>query len=204
MWQQSRVLCSRGFQRSRCTHWRHAWIEAGIIAALLTSICAAAFVGVQSLYIFTSDASARLYRALDIQLGGVRIAPLYVWHLYSGNVVLSMLASNVLTITAVLVWRRRLIRWRPFQFALLLYGVGLAIWILLALRGQAAYAADFLWQMVPCTMLLYLTIVALMWRRLFDRSRVGPAEAAVLGAMALQVVTFVRYIDIYLRTGIYV
>jgi hypothetical protein len=38
----------------------------------------------------------------------------------------------------------------------------------------------------------------------FDRSRVGPAEAAVLGAMALQVVTFVRYIDIYLRTGIYV
>jgi hypothetical protein len=175
-----------------------------IVAALLTSICALAFVGAQSLYIFTSDTSARLYRAVNnIQLEGLRIAPLYVWHRYSGNVVLSMLASNVLTITAVLVWRRRLMGWRPFQFALLLYGVGLAIWILLALGGDAAYAADLLWQMVPCTMLLYLTIVAFMWRRLFDRGRVGPAEGAVLVAMALQIVAFVRYMDIYLSTGIY-
>jgi len=92
-----------------------------IVTSIVTSLYALALIGVQSHYIFHSAASARLYKIMDIQVTGVKIVPFYVWNVYSDNQLFSLLASNVLTLTAVAVYRRKLLSWQQFQLAACLY-----------------------------------------------------------------------------------
>jgi hypothetical protein len=190
-----------------------AWRDGRDRRIVLTAVGLAAFGGVllavQSRYLFSSgvqalnrDASSLI--GYPIGTSGLELAPLKVWKLFTPLPIVSVLASNLLTIAGLEVYRGRLLRSPLFQFGAFLYVPGVAIFALFALKGAALGYGDLIWQMVPITLIVFLSVVAEAWRTIAERGRAVAGDYVVLAALAIQVVALVHYLDHYFSAGTFI
>jgi hypothetical protein len=179
-----------------------------MIAAALSAY-AAVLVGLQSLYLFSAKA-ANLYDFAEKQVGfpmntgRVYWDPFAVWKVFTPLPWASVIASTLLVIVGLGVYRVRLLHSPLFQFASMLYVFGLAIFALLAMDGPTFKYGNLIWQMIPITLIIFLSVVAQAWREINGRGRPSRGDVLVFAALGMHVLAFVNYMHHYMTTGTYV
>ena len=179
-----------------------------LIAAALSTY-AAALVGLQSLYLF-SDKAVNLYNFAEERVGfplgagSVYWDPFAVWKAFTPLPWVSVIASTLLVIVGLGVYRTRLLHSRLFQLAGILYVFGLSIFALLAMNGPTFKYGNLIWQMMPITLIIFLSVVAQAWREMHRRGRPSRGDLLVFAALGVHVLAFVNYMHHYMTTGTYV
>jgi hypothetical protein len=178
-----------------------------LIAAALSAY-AAVLVGLQSLYLFSGTAR-NLYDVAEKQVGfpigagRVHWDPFAVWTAFTPLPWLSVIASTFLVIVGLGVYRLRLLRSPLFQLAGILYLFGLSIFALLAMDGPTFKYGDLIWQMIPITLIIFLSVVAQVWREINRQGRASGGDLIVFAALGVHVLAFVNYMHHYMVTGTY-
>lgn len=95
----------------------------------------------------------------------VIISPFTVWFFYAGYVIpLNLLFSILFPLCVLWTYGRKVICDTGYQFAWLSFIVALLIFICVAESGPRLYHANFSWQLVPCTFILFLYSLALLYK----------------------------------------
>ncbi len=179
-----------------------------LIAAALSAY-AAVLVGLQSLYLFSAKA-ANLYAIAEVRVGfpmgtgRIYWDPFAVWKMYTPLPWASVIASTLLVIVGLGVYRVRLLHSPLFQLAGILYVFGLAVFALLAMDGPTFKYGNLVWQMISITLIIFLSVVAQAWREINRRGRPSKGDLLVFATLGMHVLAFVNYMHHYMTTGTYV
>jgi len=135
------------------------------------------FIGVEYYLIFTKTHVSSITAT---QKSGVIIAPFVVWKNYSSNLAISFLTSCFFPIVYIVVSRGVILKNKLVQFAIVNYVLAMAIWVFLAESGPRKFDANFCWQMIVATYLLFLVLVT-QWVNDFNLSRMSKAKLYFVG-----------------------
>lgn len=89
----------------------------------------------------------------------VVIAPFVVWKNYSPDMLVAFLTSCFFPVVYVVASKFGVLKNRMVQFAGVNYVIALAIWILFAEEGPRKFDANFIWQVIVATYLLFLSFL---------------------------------------------
>lgn len=89
----------------------------------------------------------------------VVIAPFSVWKYYSPNIFVSFITSAFFPLVYILFTKGRVVRNKMVSFSLLNYAGAVAVWVLFAEEGSRKYDANFCWQAIIASYLLFLTLL---------------------------------------------
>jgi len=90
---------------------------------------------------------------------GVAIEPFVVWSNYSPNTLVAFLTSCFFPIVYCIVSKGAIFKEKMVQFATVNYIMGLSIWILFAEQGYRKFDANFCWQLIVASYLLFLSFL---------------------------------------------
>jgi hypothetical protein len=179
-----------------------------VLFAAALSAYAAVLVGLQSLYLFSAKA-INLYDVAERQVGfpmgtgNVYWDPFAVWTAFTPLPWASVVASALFVMVGLGVYRVRLLSSPLFQFAGILYAFGLSIFALLAMDGPTFRYGNLIWQMIPITLIIFLSVVAHAWSEVNRRGRLSRGDLLVFATLGVHVLAFVHYMHHYMITGAY-
>ncbi len=125
-------------------------IKIAIGMSLYTTLC----VVLEYIYLYVQNP----YEANN---GGVSFSFMYVWKLYSKNILLDSILSLALPIVVFVLFFRRAINKKIYIYAVLLFIVALLIYIFVQETGLRATHGNFGWQVIVCNYILFLISVSI-------------------------------------------
>ncbi|MCW2954490.1 MAG: hypothetical protein JWQ48_3660 [Conexibacter sp.] len=155
-------------------------------ALLLTAIVA--LLGLQYLYIYIVDPTTADGGS------GVAINPFVVWDAYSSTIPLSILASYVFPIVALVLGGASVRRSLSVRYAIGLAVVGLIEYAVLAERGVRRFDGNFTWQAIVTNYVLFVALVAALVP-LFESRRWGVRQVCIAAAFLAQLAAGVLYVQ---------
>jgi hypothetical protein len=86
----------------------------------------------------------------------VVIAPFVVWKNYSPNMLIAFFTSCFFPLVYIVASKFEVLKNKLVQFAVVNYVIAILIWILFAEEGPRKFDANFIWQVIVATYLLFL------------------------------------------------
>ncbi|MBI3550329.1 MAG: hypothetical protein HY078_14915 [Elusimicrobia bacterium] len=125
------------------------------------------------------------YGVLATNTGGLRLDPLHVWRHFSTNLPLSFVASTAFPLAYFLIHGKAALEDRTYRFSLACFGAALAIFCAVSESGPWEFYGDYLWQLIVCNYLLFMTSLAGAWREYSGRGRADAKDKALGALLAL-------------------
>jgi hypothetical protein len=136
---------------------------------------------------------------------GIAFTPFLVWDHYVTSKTLALLTSLAFPLAFILAYPATILKSRDLQFAWLLFGTGLLLFIALSETGPRQFHGNFMWQLMPCTLILFsATMVQLLKGVVAKNNSIFHFRNVVLfGLFFLHVVSGIAYILKIPRAGIW-
>ena len=177
--------------------------------ALWQAVAVTAFMALlvllQYLYVFETGSEQTIYKAAGFvgeANSHVRIDLFHVWSHYSHDVPLSIAASCVFPLVALVAYGRRLIDYDLVRYALALMAVSIAIFAIFTETGVREFHGNFIWQAMVANYLLFLTVLIRVWT-LWSYRREPVRSVAVAGAFTAHVLAGFAFLVYYFANGTY-
>ncbi len=138
----------------------------------------------QYVYIYIADPTTE---GTSAGSSGVTIDPLNVWERFSTDIPLSLLASFVFPLVALLVGGRAVAGRPAVRYALALAAMGVLEYALLSETGDREFDGNFTWQAIVTAYVLFLAVASAVLRWVNERG-VGLRPAVALAALLAHVV----------------
>lgn len=103
----------------------------------------------------------------------ILVRPFLVWDFYVNSRLTALITSVFFPLLYSLLNFKYVIKNTMLTYAWLLFISGLCLFILFCESGPRMFDANFIWQMVPCTLILFVAIT-LDWLKTLSQKRINP------------------------------
>jgi hypothetical protein len=166
--------------------------DAALLLAALVALLA-----LQSVYVYVADP------ATADGGSGLAVSPLHVWHAFSDDIPLSLLASGVFPLAALALGGAAVRDSLAVRYAVVLVLAGIAEYALLAERGPREFDGNFTWQAIVSMWVLFVALVGALVPA-FQRRPFEVRKLTIAAAFLVQVVAGALYLQHWFSTGSFV
>jgi hypothetical protein len=163
--------------------------------AILLVAGMATLLVLQTVYLYNVDSTIATN-------AGVAVEPLAVWHYFSRDIPLSILASLVFPMTALTLGGTDVRANLAVRYATVLLAAALVQYALFAEKGPYRLSGNFTWQAIVVMWVLFVALVSALvpW---YERRPVGARQLMIAVAFLAQVVAGVLFFQHWFATGSY-
>jgi hypothetical protein len=124
---------------------------------------------------------------------GVIMAPFQVWDYFSDNMLIALLSSLFFPIVYAIVSNGAVLKNKMVQFAVVNFIVGLAVYILFVENGERKFHANFYWQVVVVTYMLFFVLLIDLANNILQKKLSIQKQIVACGALALHFIWGAAY-----------
>jgi hypothetical protein len=158
---------------------------------LLPFAAGLAFIAIEYYLIFTRG---HISNVVSSSLkSSVIIEPFLVWKNYSPNMLIALITSCFFPLVYVLISKGKVLKNTMVQFAGINYIAALGIWILFAEEGVRKFDANFCWQVIVASYLLFFSFLLHFFNENKLHSLNGSKQYVVGGAFLLHFIWGIVY-----------
>jgi hypothetical protein len=139
----------------------------------------------------------------QLERSGIAVRPLLVWSHYSTSIAVSLASSLMFVIVYSCFNWRDLTKSLLFQYALVAYLIAVGIFSLLIETGSREFHANFFWQCVVCSYLLFMVVLMIFSERVGRIGMRGWKEKVILLTFLAHVISGAGYLVRLFATGSY-
>lgn len=134
---------------------------------------------------------------------GIAFRPFWIWAHLSKNITLSLIFSLVFPITYLGFYREDFMKHMILQYAVIAYLIAITIAILLSETGPREFHANFFWQAIMCSYILFLVTAALYVEKFITTGMRDWKNMIILISFISHVVAGILYLVKFFYTNSY-